>query len=67
MHVNNLPAYCGSFPGPGTSICIPETCPVHTVSPLDTCKKIANAKGGPLGTVATTTASTTFAPVPTKM
>jgi hypothetical protein len=45
MHVNNLPAYYGSFPGPRTSIYIPETCPVYTISPLDTCKKIANATG----------------------
>ncbi|KAK4170775.1 hypothetical protein QBC36DRAFT_383025 [Triangularia setosa] len=97
MRVNNLPTYCGSFPGPGTRICIPETCPVHTVFPLDTCEKIAKAKGvttqqliswnpninpgcsnlynmvgyvicvGPLGTVATTTALTTFTPVPTTM
>jgi LysM repeat protein len=97
MRVNNLPSFCGSFPGPGTSICIPETCRVHTVSPLDTCEKIADATGvttqqliswnpninpgcsnlynmldyvicvGPLGSVATTTASATFRPVPTTM
>jgi LysM repeat protein len=97
MRANDLPAYCGSFPGPGTIICIPETCPVHTVLPLDTCERIAKAAGvtkqqliswnpninpgcsnlynmlgyvicvGPLGTVATTTASTTFIPVPTNM
>ncbi|KAK4106015.1 carbohydrate-binding module family 50 protein, partial [Parathielavia hyrcaniae] len=95
MRVNLLPSYCNFFPGPGTTICIPETCRVHSVGPLDTCEKIANKAGvttqqliswnpninpecsnlydmldfvicvGPLGSVATTTAS--YPDVPTAM
>ncbi|KAK3933561.1 hypothetical protein QBC46DRAFT_229373, partial [Diplogelasinospora grovesii] len=45
MFVNKLPAYCASFPAAGTSICIPQSCPVYTVSPINTCQGIANATG----------------------
>ncbi|CAI7636891.1 unnamed protein product [Penicillium crustosum] len=37
---NDLPAYCVSFPSPGTSLCIPETCGIYTVQWGDTCYSI---------------------------
>ncbi|KAK4104661.1 hypothetical protein N658DRAFT_185666 [Parathielavia hyrcaniae] len=95
MRVNLLPSYCNFSPGPRTTIYIPETCRVHSVSPLDTCEKIAKKAGvtaqqllawnpnidpecsnlygmldfvicvGPVGSVASTTAS--YPDVPTAM
>ncbi|KAF2163483.1 hypothetical protein M409DRAFT_57384 [Zasmidium cellare ATCC 36951] len=37
---NRLPAYCRDFPRPGTSLCLPPSCDVHTVRRNDTCEDV---------------------------
>ncbi|KAF7936224.1 uncharacterized protein EAE98_002443 [Botrytis deweyae] len=43
MQANNLPGYCSELPGPGTSLCIPQSCKLYTVAANDTCHGIVQS------------------------
>ena len=44
-YVNRLPPYSASLPVAGTTICLPQQCPIYSVSPIDTCGMIARVRG----------------------
>lgn len=41
-YINDLDAYCTNIPGPGSQVCLPESCEIHIVQKGQSCENVIN-------------------------